>query len=46
MAMPTSGKIERKWLELSLLLGRPADTVDLPSVDEIYTDKFANVSAD
>jgi NitT/TauT family transport system substrate-binding protein len=44
-AMPTSGKIERKWLEFSLLLGRPADTVDLPSVDEIYTDKFASVSA-
>jgi NitT/TauT family transport system substrate-binding protein len=44
-AMPTSGKIERKWLEFSLLLGRPADAIDLPSVDEIYTDKFADVSA-
>ena len=44
-AMPTSGKIERKWLEFSLLLGRPADAVDLPSIDDIYTDKFANVSA-
>jgi NitT/TauT family transport system substrate-binding protein len=44
-AMPTSGKIERKWLEFSLLLGRPAEVVDLPSINEIYTDIFADVSA-
>ena len=44
-ALPISGKIERKWLEFSLLLGRPPEVVDLPSVDQIYTDKFASVSA-
>jgi NitT/TauT family transport system substrate-binding protein len=44
-AMPTSGKIDRKWLERSLEVGRAAGMVDLVSVEEIYTDKFANVSA-
>jgi NitT/TauT family transport system substrate-binding protein len=44
-ALPTTGKIERKWLEDSLLLGKPPEEVDLPSVDQIYTDEFAKVSA-
>jgi NitT/TauT family transport system substrate-binding protein len=44
-AMPISGKIDRKWLELSLEVGKAAGMIDEASVDEIYTDKFANVSA-
>jgi NitT/TauT family transport system substrate-binding protein len=44
-AMPTTGKIDRKWLEFSLQLGRTAGMTNLAPVDQIYTDKFANVSA-
>jgi NitT/TauT family transport system substrate-binding protein len=44
-AMPISGKIDREWLEFSLEVGRAAGMANLASVDQIYTDKFADVSA-
>lgn len=45
-AMSTSGAIKREWLDLSLRLTRLADLGEIPEVDELYTDKFADVSAE
>lgn len=42
----TEAKIPRAWLESSLALASLAGLKDLPSVDDIYTDRFASVGAD
>ncbi len=43
---PTSAKIERKWIEASLALAGLGGVTDLPSVDEIFTDRFSHVSGE
>lgn len=44
-ALPTSGHIERKWLEFALELSRQAGMTELASVEQLYTEKFAKISA-
>lgn len=41
----TSARIEPKWLDLSFDLAKLAGVADLPPVSDVYTDKFAGVSA-
>lgn len=43
--LPTSAKVDKKMLENSLELGKMGGLTGLPSVDEIYTDKFASVTS-
>ncbi len=43
---PTSARIERKWIEASLALARLGGITDLPSIEEIFTDRFAQVSGE
>lgn len=42
----TAAKIPREWLESSLTLATLAGLEDLPSIDEIYTDRFESVIAE
>jgi NitT/TauT family transport system substrate-binding protein len=43
--LPTSAQISKKTIENALALGKIGGLTDLPSADEVYTDRFASVSA-
>jgi NitT/TauT family transport system substrate-binding protein len=43
---PSAAKIERQWIEASLALARLGGITDLPSVDEIFTDRFSHVTGE
>ena len=43
---PTSAKIERSWIEASLALAKLGGITDLPAIDEIFTDRFSNVTGE
>ena len=43
---PTAAKIERPWIEASLALAKLGGLTDLPSVDEIFTDRFSAVTGE
>jgi ABC-type nitrate/sulfonate/bicarbonate transport system substrate-binding protein len=45
-ARPTAAKIERPWIEASLALAKLGGLADLPSVDEIFTDRFGAVTGE
>jgi NitT/TauT family transport system substrate-binding protein len=43
-AMPTSAKIDRKWLDVAIEMAKLGGATDLPPNEQIYTDAFASVS--
>jgi NitT/TauT family transport system substrate-binding protein len=43
---PTAAKIERKWIESSLELAKLGGVTDLPPIEEIFTDRFSNVTGE
>ena len=43
--LPTSAMISKETIATALSLGKIGGLTDLPSVDEIFTDRFASVSA-
>lgn len=43
--LPTSAKIDRKTIENSFALAKLAGITDLPTLDEVYTDRFSSTTS-
>jgi hypothetical protein len=43
---PTSARIDPRWIDNSLALAKLGGITDLPPIDQIFTDRFAQVTGE